>query len=158
MRRTLLRIAIFMLAFGLGVGVSICWRLYQWSLIPYDVSSELYVLELAAPGLRVVESMHACGLQASYYTVKLSDGTAISERCEEFSSPLASARALQTRLANTEIIDRFDVRDDQGRLIGEKILTTDPLAMRLSIYDKDLCVTSSPSVHHLKLYEAGALH
>ena len=38
MRRTLLKIAIFVLTLGLGVGVSVGWHLYQWSLVPYDVN------------------------------------------------------------------------------------------------------------------------
>ena len=38
MRRTLLKIAISVLAFGLGVGVTVGWQLYQWSLVPYEVS------------------------------------------------------------------------------------------------------------------------
>jgi len=87
MRRILLKLATFVLAFGLGVGVSIGWRLYQWSLVPFEVSSDFSIVVLAAPpGIRMVNSVRTCGLN----------------------------------------------------------LTTDPPAMKLSLYGETLCVISAP--------------
>ncbi len=159
MRRTLLRIAIFVLAFGLGVGVSACWQLYQWSLLPFEVSPDVVAVPdwAAPPRITIVGGMDACGPTANFHTMELSDGTRISQSCETFSSPLAAARALKTRLVNAEIAERSEQRDEKGRIIGEMILTTRPL-QRFRIQGKSLCVTAAPSLHHLRLYEANALY
>jgi len=166
MRRTLLRIAIFVLTFALGVGVSVGWQLYQWSLVPYEVSptccNTVAVVEtprITRPAeITIVGGLDACGPEANYHTRELSDGTRISESCETLSSPLAAARALKRRIGNAEIVERSQERDEQGRLIGETILVTSPRVMKLTIYGKNLCVKEAPSLDHLRLYESGAFH
>ena len=166
MRRTLLRIAIFMLTFAAGVGVSLGWQLYQWSLVPYEVSptccktvAVVETLRIMRPSqITIVGGMDACGAEANYHTMELSDGTRISQSCESLSSPLAAARALKTRVANAEIVEHSEERDEQGRIIGQKILITSPRVMKLTIYGKSLCVIEAASIEHLRLYEAGALH
>ncbi len=72
MRPTLPKIAILVLAFGLGVGVSACWQLYQWS---------------RAPQITIVGGVHACGATVNYHTMELSDGTRIVQSCEHFPLP-----------------------------------------------------------------------
>lgn len=159
MRRTLLKVAIFALTFSLGVGVSAGWQLYQWSLLPPEVSSDVAEAEQAAPAeITIVGRMHACGPEAFYHTMDLSDGTQISQSCERWSSPAAAARALQKRLVNAEVAERSPERDEKGRLIGETILTTSPRVLRLRISGNSLCKVDAPSLNHLRLYEAGALH
>lgn len=166
MRRTLLRIAILMFTFVVGVGVSLGWQLYQWSLVPYELSptccETVAVVEtprITRPSdITIVGGMDACGPEANYHSRELSDGTRISESCERLSSPLAAARALKARVANAEIVERSEERDEQGRIIGQKILITSPRIMKLTIYGNRLCVTEAPSLEHLRLYEAGAFH
>jgi hypothetical protein len=166
MRRTLLRIAIAVLTFSLGVGVSVGWQLYQWSLVPYEVSptccDTVAVVEtpqVTRPSeITIVGGLDACGPEANYHTRELSDGTRISQSCETWSSPLAAARRLKTRLSNAQIVERSEERDEKGRIIGQKILTAGPRVMKLTIYGKNLCVTEAPSLEHLRLYESGALH
>jgi len=166
MRRTLLRIAIFALTFGLGVGISVGWQLYQWSLVPYEVSSvppwplaSAAVAKVAETDvIMIVGTMHACGPEANYHTMELSDGTALSQSCERFSSPLAAERALKARLRNAEIAERSLDRDEKGRVVGEKILTSGPRVIRFSLNGNSLCVTDAPSLNHLRLYETGALY
>jgi hypothetical protein len=161
MRRSLLRIAIFILAFGLGVGVSACWQLYRWSLLPIEVSPEAVAVPnwAAPPRITMGGGIDACGPTANFHTRELSDGTRISQSCETFSSPLAAARELKIRLGNGSIAQRSAERDENGLLIGESILTTRPGGvMRLSIFGNSLCVTEAPSLTHLRLYETNPLN
>jgi len=164
MRPIIVRIAIFVLTFALGVGVSLSWQLYQWSLVPYDVSPTCCNAVVGTPRITrpapitIVGGMDACGPEANYHTRDLSDGTRISQSCERFSSPLAAARALKTRVGNAEIAERSEERDEKGLLIGQTILITSPRVMKLTIYGNNLCVTEAPSMDHLQLYENGGLH
>lgn len=159
MRRILLKVSVFALAFGLGVGVSACWQL--WLLLPLEVSqidSEVAMVERAPTGLTIVGGLDACGPSANFHTLELSDGTRISQSCESLSSPAVAVRALQKRLVDAEIAERSEERDEKGRRIGEAILMTSPRVARLKIYGNSLCETQAPSITHLQLYEAGALH
>lgn len=157
MRWLLLRVVVLALTFSLGVGVSACWQLYQWSLLPLEVSSDVTVAEQAAStGITIVGGMDACGPEANYHTMDLSDGTRISQSCQRWSSSAAAKRALQQLLVNAEVADRSQERDGKGR-IGETILTTSPRVMRLRINGNSLCLVVVPSLNHLRLYEAGAL-
>ena len=166
MKRILLKVAVFLMTFAVGVGVAVCWELYQWSLVPYEVSPTCCdaapVVEtprITRPAeITIVGGMDACGPKANFHTRELSDGTHISESCETFSSPLAAARALKARLRDAEIAERTEDRDETGRLLGEKILVTGPRVMKLTIYGKNLCVTEAPSLDYLRLYENGAFH
>ena len=165
MKRTLLKIAAFALTLSLGVGVSVGWQMYQWSLVPYEISpTPPWPLAPATPPrpkvadeITIVGGMDACGPQANYHTRELSDGTWISQSCENFPSEKSGARLVRSRLANAEIAERSPLVDEKGRVIGEKILTASPRVMRLELSEKTLCVTDAPSLHHLQLYEAGAL-
>jgi len=165
MRRILLKIVVLMLTCTLGVGGSVGWRLYQWSLEPYEVSpTPPWPLGVDTPArlvradeITIVGGIDACGSEANYHTMELSDGTKIYQSCERFSSPLAAARALKSKLLNGEIAERTPERDENGRVIGEKILVTGSRVMRLSNYGNSLCETNAPSLKHLLLYETGAL-
>ena len=166
MRRILLKVAVFLLTFALGVGVAVCWELYQWSLVPYEVSQTCcdavtiveYPRVTRPAEITIVGGMDACGPEANFHTRELSDGTHISQSCETFSSPLAAARALKARLRDATIAERTQDRDETGRLLGEKILVTSPRVMKLTIYGKSLCVIEAPSLEYLRLYENGAFH
>lgn len=165
MRRTLLKIAILALTFGLGVGISVGWHLYQWSLDPYEVSPiPPWPLRVDTPArivradeITIVGGMAACGPEGNYHTTELSDGTQISQSCERFSSPSAAARALKIRTLHTEIVEQTTERAEKGSIIGEKIITAGTRVQRFSLYGKSLCVTDAPSLTHLRLYESNAL-
>lgn len=167
MRQTLLKLAVLALTFALGVGVSVYWQLYQWSLVPYEVSP-IPPWPLGAPKssevsigktdkITVVTSLHACGSEASYHTIQLSDGETISRSYERFPSRIAAERALKTMLANTEIAERSADRDEKGRIISETILVTGPHFMRLKLDGTTLSTTTAPSLRYLQLYEASVL-
>ena len=159
MSRTLLKILIFVLAFSLWVGVSYCRQLYQWSQLPSASGPDVVAVPdwAAPPRITIVGGMDACGPTSNHHTLELSDGTRISYSCYTFSSSLAVARELKTRLVDAEIVERGEERDERGRVIGERILTTNPI-QRFSLIGKNLCVTTAPSLHHLRLYEAYSLY
>ena len=155
-----------MFTFVVGVGVSLGWQLYQWSLVQYELSrtccEAVAVVEtprITRPSeITIVGAMDACGPEADYYSRELSDGTRISESCETLSSPLAAARALRSRVPNAEIVECSEERDEQGQIIERKVLITSPRVMKLTIYGNSFCVTEAPSLEHLRLYEAYAFH
>src|SRR6185369_6106310 len=165
MRRILLKIAALMLTCAVGVGISVGWHLYQWSLEPYEISPiPPWPLGMHTPPrhvdadkITIVGGIDACGSEGNYHTMDLSDGTRISQSCERFASPLAAARALKSRIANAEIVERSAERDENGNLIGEKILTAGVRVVRFSLSGNSLCETNAPSFTHLRLYESNAL-
>jgi len=159
MRRALPKIAIFVLAFGLGVAVSAGWQLYRWSRVQLEGSPEVVAVpSWSTPTqIMIVGGLDACGRTSSYHTLNLSDGTRILQTCKRFSSPLGAARDLKIRLSNAEIAARSEDLDEQGRVIGETILTSSPNIQRFTLHEKTLCVTSAPSLHHLRLYESHSL-
>lgn len=166
MRRTLLKIAVFALTFTLGAGIAIGWQLYQWSLVPYEVSpTPPWPLAPEQPPrvgkpeeVTVVGGIHACGGESNYHTMNLSDGTRISESYEEFPSRKAAASALQAKLLHAQIAERSLKRDENGEIISESILTAGPRVMRIEVFNKSLRVTDAPSLEYLRLYESGRLH
>lgn len=162
MRRILLRVAIFALTFGLGVGVWAGWQLYQWSLTPYDGSSPFdfsNVVAVTKPrptGLRIVGGMDACGGTANFHIAELSDGTRINQSCRQMTAS-AIAREVKNQLADAEVAERSEERDENGRVIGEKILILSPKVLRLRISGNSLCQTEAATFTHLELYEQGKL-
>lgn len=162
MRRILLRLAIFALTFGLGVGVYVGWQLYQWSLTPYDGSTPFDVSNVVAvtkphpTGLRIVSGMDACGPAANFHIAELSDGTRIDQSCR-YMSANAIAREVKNQLANAEVAERSEERDENGRVTGEKILILSPKVIRLNISGNSLCQTEAATFTHLQLYEQGKL-
>lgn len=165
MRRTVLKIAALMLTCALGIGISIGWKLYQWSLEPYEVSP-IAPWPLGTPPqprirtdeITIVGGMDACGSEGSFHMMELSDGTQLSHSCERFSSSSAAASALKSRLLNAESAERVEERDASGRVVGEKVLIIGSRVKRLSRSGISLCVTDAPSFRHLLLFESGALH
>src|SRR6185369_1567918 len=156
MRRILLKIAALMLTCAVGVGISVGWHLYQWSLEPYEISPiPPWPLGMHTPPrhvdadkITIVGGIDACGAEANFHTFDLSDGTRISQSCERFASPLAAARALKNKLGNAEIAERSSERNESG-VAGEEILVTGSRAMRLRLYGNSLCVTEAESLRHL---------
>src|SRR5689334_12464398 len=124
MRRILLRLAIFALTFGLGVGVWAGWQLYRWSLTPYDGSTPFdfsNVVAISKPGsvgLRIVGGIDACGSTANFHIAELSDGTRIDQSCRQMSAN-AIARDVRNELAHAEVAEQSEEHDENGRVTGE---------------------------------------
>jgi hypothetical protein len=154
MRRILLRLWIFGLAFGLGISVSALWRLYNLYQLP-EVNE--IVLTTPVPAVKevpltIVGGMDACGPTANYHVYGLSDGSRISSSCESYASSAAAARALLRRLGKAQVAERSQNLDEAGRREGETVLVINPTALRLSTHGKTLCVTEAPTLKHLQMF------
>lgn len=155
MRRTLLRLWIFGLAFGLGISVSALWRLYRLYQVPKvsEVILTAPVPPVETLSLKIVARIHACGPQANYHIYDVSDGSQISTSCETFASPAAAARAFQARVGKAQVLERSENLNEQGRRVGEKVLVASATVLRLSRHEKTLCMTQAPSLRHLHMFE-----
>jgi hypothetical protein len=149
MRRILLRLWIFGLAFGLGVSVSALWRLYRLYKTP-EVSE--VVVTTPVPAVEVVGIIDACGPTANHHVYELSDGSRISTSCESYRSSTAAARALRERLGKAQIAEHSENLDEAGRVEGETVLILTPRLLRLSTHGRTLCVTEAPSLQLLQLF------
>ena len=149
MRRILLRLWIFGLAFGLGISVSALWRLYRLYKTP-EVSQ--VVVTTPVPAVEVVGIIDACGPTANHHVYELSDGSRISTSCESYRSSAAAARALRERLGKAQIAEHSENLDEAGRVEGETVLILTPRLLRLSTHGRTLCVTEAPSLQLLQLF------
>lgn len=154
MRRILLRLWIFGLAFGLGVSVSALWRLYRLYQLPevLEVVVTTPVPAVKEVPIKIVGAIDACGPKANHHVYELSDGSRISTSCESYRSSAAAARALRARLGNALGAERSESLDEAGRVEGETVLVTTPTVIRLSTHGKTLCVTEAPSLMHLQMF------
>lgn len=157
MRRILLRIWIFGLAFWLGISVSALWRTYNLYLLPHVSAVIVSDPPLPPPPqvepLRIIGVSDACGPTANFHSYKLSDGSQITTACISYATTVEAARELRRRLGKANVSERSLILDDKGRPIGENILVTKPIVLRLSNYGREICVTEAPSLRHLQVLE-----
>jgi len=154
MRRILLRLWVFGLAFGLGISVSALWRLYHLYQLP-EVNEIVITTPVPAVKevpLKIVGGIDACGPKANHHVYGLSDGSRISTSCESYISSAAAARALLRRLGKAQVAERSENLDEAGRREGETVLVINPTVLRLSTHGKTLCVTEAPSLKHLQMF------
>ena len=153
MRRILLRLWIFGLAFGLGISVSALWRLYL--LYQPPPASEV-IITLVPPRderpLKIHSAFDARGPKATYHIYNVSDGSQVTTTCETFVSSAAATRALRARLGQAQVAESSVNVNDKGRREGETVLVTTPTVIRLSTHDRRLCVTEVPSLRHLQIF------
>ena len=144
MKRLILNLSISVLTFALGVALSSFWSLYT---LP-DTPEAFLASQQGSEPLRIIRGMDACGPEGNSHVYELSDGGHVSTECQRFRSPAAAAQALQRRLGQAEIIERFSNLDENGHAAGEIILTNNPV-LRLSVHGDSFCVTEASSLKHL---------
>jgi len=149
MRRILLRLWIFGLAFGLGISVSALWRLYRLYKTPEVLE---VVVTTPVPAVEVIGIIDACGPTANHHVYELSDGSRISTRCESYRTSTDAAHALRERLGKAQIAEHSENLDEAGRVEGETVLILTPRLLRLSTHGRTLCVTEAPSLQLLRLF------
>ncbi len=156
MERFLLRIWIFILAFGFGISVSAIWRIYTLSVRPDPV---FYTLKdgqqptRAPEKPRIVDRTHSCGASAKGQTYTFSDGGQVSISCETFRSEETATRALEKRLSTATIAQRTVDMDTTGAVLGEEVLISSPTIVKLRKTDNSLCEIQASSLDHLRWFE-----
>jgi hypothetical protein len=154
MRRILLRLWIFGLAFGLGISVTALWRLYRLYRLPIvnEVVVTTPVPAVKEAPLKIVGGMDACGPTANYHVYDLSDGSRMTTSCKSYVSAAAAGRALRARLGNAEMAQHCENLNEAGQVESEIVIVTTPTVIRLSTYGRTLCVTEAPSLKPLKMF------
>ena len=147
MKRILLHLAISVLAFGLGVTVSVLWRFHISVNLPEPVLAYIPVrvssLELVTIG------------NGSDSTTYLSNGGQITRTCQDFSSAEAANNVLNWRHHNgNAVIGWSGIIDRNGQPIGQTILILQSsTVIRLSTYREKLCETRAPSMNEMRWFD-----
>ena len=157
MKRILLKVAVSVLAFGLGVTVSALWRFYTHTDAPdclADISADM-----PSPTLSIDGVVLACGADITQTSYILSNGAEITRVCQHYLSAAEAHNVFQARRAGLEMIEWSANLDSNGRRIGEKVLLiSGHTFVRLSIQGNTLCETRAPSLHNLTWFENGEFH
>jgi len=154
MRRILLRLWIFGLAFGLGISVTALWRLYRLYQLPevQEVVLTTPVPVVKEAPVKIVGGIDACGPTGNYHVYDLSDGSRMTTSCKSYASAAAAGRALRARLGNAEIAEHCENLNEAGGVESEFVAVTTPTVIRLSTHGRTLCVTEAPSLKHLEMF------
>lgn len=131
MRRLILRLAVAVLSFAIGIAATWLWFVSQ-----HQSSNEIKVEEshpASAPTKQeraVVYGVDGDGIsedgnRTSFTYEEFSDGTSLDQRSVYYNSPKRATQELQKRLQDAEeIVKRETVFDEKGRQIGEKVIAT----------------------------------
>lgn len=160
MERFLLRIWIFILAFGFGISVSAIWRIYTLPVLPnpvfdtpFDTPKDVQQPTRGPEKPRIVDRTHSCGASAKGQTYTFSDGGQVSISCETFSSAETATRALEKRLSSATMAQRMVNMDTTGAVLGEEVLIFSPTVVKLRKIDNSLCEIQASSLDHLRWFE-----
>src|SRR5688572_26814824 len=102
MKHILLKVAVSVLAFGLGVGVSMLWRFYTYADAPAclaDISADM-----PSPTLSVDGVVLACGADITQTSYILSNGAEITRVCQHYLSAAEANNVFQARGDGLEMI------------------------------------------------------
>ena len=145
MKRLLLRLAILVLTFGLGITVSAIWRFCTVDL-PFSAH-----LPARASRLEVL----TVGYGSDGSTTYLSNGGRITRTCQIFPSAAEANDVLQERRrAASDVVEWSDLVDDNDRPVGQTILILkNPTVIRLSTHREMLCETRTSSMNEMRWFD-----
>ena len=157
MKHILLKVVVSVLAFGLGVSVSVLWRFHAYADAPAclaDISADMPNPTLSVDGVVI-----GCGADITQTSYILSNGAEITRVCQHYLSAEQANNVFQARRAGLEMIAWAANLDSNGRRIGEKVVViSGHTFVRLSIQGNTLCETRAPSFDKLRLFENGGFH
>ena len=147
MKRILLRLAISVLAFGLGLSVSALWR--------STVNRFESEIEVPSPLLTLQGTELGCRSYATVYSYYLPNGAEISRTCQQFASAEQANSMLQARRrGNFDILEWSATFDSSGRRTGETVLLySSETSLRLNTYGNTFCETRSSSLGNLHWFK-----
>jgi len=149
MKQFLVKMAVLVFTFCLGLGVSALWREYA-----YRLAAERRVESEHTSGLPLqLLYTDACGGNNNTQTFALYNGGQVSISCYYFSSEAAANGLLNDIAAKSEVVERSTRLDAGGRQAGETIVIASPTVMRLSTYGKAVCKTRASSLEDLRAFD-----
>ena len=151
MKRILLKLAVSILTFVLGFGVSALWRLYTYANAPEPFLAE----GIQSPVLSLDSVVIGCGSQITVTSYSLSNGAEITRTCQHFSSDAEAENVMQARRGvGFQLIESSVTIDSEGRRIGETALfSASYTVVRLSRNGATLCETRAPTLGNLRWFE-----
>ena len=153
MRRILLRLAISILTFALGVGISMLWHEYAYR-------ADARVVSAAPSGLPLqLLYMDACGGNGNTQTYNLPTGGQVSVNCMYFTSEAAANGLLRDVTSfGQDAVEWSEVLDDMGRPVSKTLLIKGPQVLRLSTFGKTYCQTRASSLEDLRWFDEHGFH
>ena len=157
MKRILLKLAVSVLAFVLGVTVSVLWRFHTYADAPAclaDISADMPDPTLSVDGVVI-----GCGADITQTSYILSNGSEITRVCQHYLSAAQANNVFQAKRAGFDMVEWSANLDSNGRRIGEKVVViSGHTFVRLSIQGNTLCETRAPSFDKLRWFENGGFH
>jgi len=152
MKRILLKLAVSILTFVLGIGVSALWRLYSYANAPEPLIAGISE-DIPSPVLSLNSVEIGCGPQLTVTSYILSNGAEIMRTCQHFSSD-AEAKMHARSGVGFELIESSVTKDGDGQRIGETALFSSGYnVVRLTRDGATLCETRAPSLGDLRWFE-----
>ena len=154
MKRILLKLAVSVLTFVLGIGVSALWRLYSYANAPEPFLATVSE-DIPSPILSLDSLVTGCGSQLTVSSYILSSGAEILRTCQHFSSDAEAKNVMQARRGvDLELLESSVTSDSEGQRIGETALFSSSYnVVRLSRDGATLCETRAPSLRSLHWFE-----
>ncbi|HKP82030.1 MAG TPA: hypothetical protein VJT69_08425 [Pyrinomonadaceae bacterium] len=151
MKRILLKIAVSVLTFVLGVTVSAFWHFYTY------VSAPLSAV-IPSPVLKFDTVVIGCGSQITASSYSLSNGAEITRTCQHFSSDAEARNVLDARRGGDgyDLVEWSSKIDADGERIGESVLLfSSQSVVRINRDGATLCETRAPTLGNLRWFENG---
>jgi hypothetical protein len=150
----LLKVAIAVLAFGLGVYVDALWRAYVFSDAAAFNRAQVQPSLVNSEAITVAAAIHSSGPSGNTHIYELSDGGHVLITCEFYTSPSAANQELHSRaVGRTDMLEWSENVDGDGESVGQKIVFMTPTVVSFSTSRSYLCETKASSVKHLHLIE-----
>jgi hypothetical protein len=154
MKRILLKVAVSILTFVLGIGVSALWRLYSYANAPEHFIAGISE-DIPSPVLSLNSVVIGCGSQLTVTSYILSNGAEIMRTCQHFSSDAEATNVMHARRGvGFELIESSVTNDSDGQRIGETaVFSSSYNVVRLTRDGATLCETRAPSLGNLHWFE-----
>ena len=159
MKRILLKLAVSVLTFVLGIGVSALWRLYSYANAPEPFLAGISG-DIPSPVLSFDTVVIGCGSQITASSYSLSNGAEITRTCQHFSSDAEARNVMQSRRDGGYEWSEWSAKiDADGERIGETALLVSRYdIVRLTTRDDTLCETRASSLGDLRRFENNEFH
>jgi hypothetical protein len=156
LRRLPLHLAVALLTFVVGVVIAASYQsLTKFESDPIVESSATSLIRISRPELEIRALSHACGPKVNAHTYVASDGAQLSLMCLQMASARQAAQEFEKRIANaTEVIERREELNEHSAVVKRRVVVANAYGVAsYSISGKSFCVTTAPSLKHLKLLE-----
>lgn len=154
MKRILLKFAVSVLTFALGVTVSTFWRFYSSVNAPFAGMSAV----IPSPVLSFDTVVIGCGSQITASSYSLSNGAEITRTCQHFSSDAEARNVLDARRVGDgyNLVEWSAKVDTDGERLGESVLLfSSQSVVRINRDGATLCETRAPTLGNLRWFENG---